>query len=399
MGFVWGTYGLFGHVMWCRRRGSLTFIRRFNVLSVKKVHIPGELFRNVMGRVESALSHGVNIMSRKNAIVTYSRLNRVNRMEGNIISTNIFTKLRAYISNYACGTFNGSIRPRCTIFLRNASSVDGRFTSIVTVTLGRVGRAGSRGFSESGFIGGIVLSGVLPKSVCVGDHRLRFGGSTAEIIFVVHIPRGASISIFSIVRGFFPSGTGSFIVGMGRASVTLIGRIHPGIRVGSLRGLTHSVYSALSARFCYGTIINVNAYMANIGRLTHSFGRTRISLRINGIFSARRPVTDCRGLNVTHLVCRLPAALYRVCLGRIFGTNSVRSLSRRALFAVRGFFRGGLGISRADHGLFIREGALICELRGVGGVANLSLERFSSTVMFGITLVIGGCLRSDPIGC
>lgn len=352
-----------------------------------------------MRRVGSTVSEAVNMVSRASIIVTYSRLKGVNRMGRDIGSRALDSATPFIIGNCACESFNDGTGCSCTMFIRNASRCTRGCTRLLSISFTDVGRCCSRGCSHSGFVGGIVLSGVLPNSVCLGTERLRFGDRISHIYLLVGVISGASISTCSVIRGLFPSGSGSFIVGVGRIRVTLIGRVGPSARDHSLRGLTDSVSSALSDRFCARYIINVNAAIANVGSLTEDFGRTRSTLRITGMFSASHAVMDCSGLNVTHLVCRLPAALYRVFLGRIFGHNSVRDLSRRALFAVRHFFRGGLGISRASEGLFMREGALICELRGVGGLANLSLHRFRSTVIFGMTLVIGGCLGTDPAGC
>ncbi len=357
--------------------------------------VSGHLFRNMVRRVGSYVSHSFNIVSRGFAVATSGRLNGVNRA---IPTFGLPGRLYAR-GNCACGDLNTGRNADCTVFMRNRSVLTNGCTSVLTMTFTGIGFCCSRGCSHDGFVGGVVLSGVLPNSVCVGTHRLCFGDSISHAIVVVHTLRSGSISICSIIRGLFPSGSGSFIVDVGRDSVTLIGRATRDVSPGAVRGVTTAVTSAVSNRFCARIIVNVNAAIGGLGSLTHSFGRTRTSLRINGMFSARGAVISCSGLNVTHLVCRLPAALYRAFLGRMFGHNSVRDLSRRALFAVRHFFRGGLGISRASEGLFIRHGALICHLRGVGGVANLSLHRFSRTVMFGVTLVMGGCLGDGPVGC
>lgn len=252
-----------------------------------------------------------------------------------------------------------------------------------------------RHFSGSGFVGGLLLSGLLLISVCGHTGGLRVSARMGHIVFVVRASRRGSDTTLSGIEGLLKKGSESFVATISRGGVVIIGRLSSGSNGGRLRGVTGRVLSALRTRKNSRRVrVTCKAVMDSVGRMSGSCGRTGLTLSMNGVFFSRGSVITCAALKVNHLVCRLPLPLYGVFVGRVFRTGSPSSFSRRALAAVGGFFRGDLGMSRASERLCVREGALMCELSGLRGDANLSLHIFRSTVAFGVTLVMMGC-----VGC
>lgn len=200
------------------------------------------------------------------------------------------------------------------------------------------------------------------------------------------------------IGDLFNKGDESFVATISRGDVVVIGRLRRKRNCPRVSGLTRAVVSALSLGGSNRSIrVTCNAVIGRLGRISHSCGRTHVTLSMNGVFFKSERIVTCDSLKVKQLVCRLPVPLYGVFVHRVFSGGSPSSFSRRALIAVSGFFRGDLGMSRASHRLCVREGALMCHLSGLRGDANLSLEIFRSTVAFGVTLVIiqcVGCVRA-----
>lgn len=250
-----------------------------------------------------------------------------------------------------------------------------------------------RQFSGSGFVGGLLLSGLLLISVCGHTGGLRVSVRIQHMMFVIRAGERGSNGRLRGVEDLFNNGSGSFIATISRGGVVMIGRLTRGRACSSLEGATRIVLGLFESRTSKMRV-TCNAIVGRLGRISHSCGRTEVTLSIKGVFFRREGVVTCSRLKVNHLVCRLPVPLYGVFVGRVFSNGSPSSFSRRVLSAVGGFFRGDLGMSRASERLCVREGALMCELSGLRGDAKLSLEIFRSTVAFGVTLVMIGC-----VGC
>lgn len=259
-----------------------------------------------------------------------------------------------------------------------------------------------RGCGGGSFLVKLVANNIPSCSMRRHTTQLRVTPRRGQVLFLVRVGRPSRV-VKRVLGGLFPSRAGTCVIPISGRQLTML---CPFRRAGSsgsstsrrTERLTRTVISALGTRTLTRIRISFDRVVPSLLRLSKTFHRTDLTLGIKGLFCPRRAIFPCGRLKVKHLVCRLPTSLYRDFLRRIFLSRVPSGLSSRALLAVGHFLRGGLGVTRASHRLRVRHGALVCHLRRVRGHANLSLERFRSTVAFGVTAVIVGCLRTRGKG-